>query len=49
MSGIKFLPGVYDDVNAAFIWYEQQTHGLEQNFIDELEDAYASIVEFPNA
>lgn len=49
MNNLRFLPGVYEDINAAYAWYEQQSPGLGQDLIVELEEAYALIGEFPEA
>ena len=45
---ITFHPDVTDDIKGAYLWYENQLSGLGHKFIDELENGYVAIQNFPN-
>jgi len=48
MIYLKFHPSVATEITHSFLWYEKQAQGLGDDFINELEIAYAAIVEFPD-
>src|SRR5699024_4736763 len=47
MVELKFHPSIYQEVQEAYSWYEQQVTGLGDDFIGELEAAYDSIRSLP--
>lgn len=49
MPRFEFLPGIQEEITDAYIWYESKTVGLGDDFIRELESAYASIQALPEA
>jgi hypothetical protein len=48
MLHLKFHPSVTTEITSSFLWYEEQAQGLGDDFINELEMAYAAIIEFPH-
>ncbi len=47
MLPLRFHPDVESEVKASYDWYQEQTAGLGDDFITELESAYTAISEFP--
>ena len=47
MPKLLFHPGVAHDIKASYEWYEEQASGLGDDFLAEVEEAYAAILEFP--
>ncbi len=47
MAGILFHPDVFLEVKEAYDWYENQAYGLGDDFMQELQAAYQSILELP--
>jgi toxin ParE1/3/4 len=45
---ITFHPDVTDDIKSSYIWYEGKIKGLGDKFLEELEDGYISIQNFPD-
>ena len=43
MVELQFHPAVYEEIQAAYSWYEQQVSGLGDDFVNELEAAFESI------
>ena len=48
MYTLEFKSEVYDDIQTAYDWYEQQRKGLGEDFLLSLEDSYAKILRSPN-
>jgi len=48
MLNIIFHPDIEHEVKASYIWYQNQTTGLGDNFLTELEAAYEAIIEMPD-
>lgn len=48
MLHLKFHPAVAVEITRSFLWYEKQTQGLGDDFINELEAAYTAILQFPD-
>jgi len=48
MPELRFHPDIFFEVRASYIWYQEQAQGLGDDFLDELEEAYQSIISFPN-
>lgn len=46
-KGLCFLPGAKQDVNDAFVWYEEKSLGLGLEFLRCLEATIESIQRFP--
>ena len=44
---LRFHPKVSFEVKASYSWYEEQTEGLGEDFLNELESAYEAILELP--
>lgn len=44
---MKFHPQVSEDIQASYQWYQKQALGLGDDFIRELESAYAVISDMP--
>jgi len=44
---LRFHPQVASEIKASYTWYQQQTEGLGDDFLDELEMAYQAIISFP--
>lgn len=42
-------PGVINDTQLEYDWYEEQSHGLGERFLQELEECYMSIETHPTA
>lgn len=47
MANLKFHPEVYEEIQTAYSWYEDQAEGLGDNFISEVEAALESIKQLP--
>jgi len=47
MYTITFKSEVYDDIKAAYDWYESQRVGLGEDFLLTLEESYAKITRTP--
>lgn len=45
---LQFHPEVYEDIKESYDWYENQILGLGDKFIEDLENGYVSIENFPN-
>jgi len=48
MSKLFFHPDVSHEIKESYIWYQEMAEGLGDNFINELEAAYQTIIELPN-
>ena len=48
MLQLLFHPDVAQEINESYSWYQKLAKGLGDNFIDELESAYQTIIEFPD-
>ena len=46
---ISFLPLARDELDEAFLWYEEQVVGLGYEFLDEFDQSVRLIVSFPNS
>lgn len=46
---IKFFPSAQAELDAAFGYYEQQAEGLGPQFAEEIQQAIARILRFPNS
>ena len=49
MPDIIFHPDIEYEVKASYDWYQSQAIGLGEDFLNELENAYQTIVELPDA
>ena len=49
MKRVKFHPDVSMDIKKSYQWYEEQSLGLGEELLDELESSYQAIVDFPKA
>ena len=47
MYNLKFKPEVYNDIKAAYDWYESQRIGLGEDFLLTLEESYSKITRTP--
>ncbi|MBV1915071.1 MAG: type II toxin-antitoxin system RelE/ParE family toxin [Pseudomonadales bacterium] len=47
MPNIIFHPDIEHEVKASYTWYQNQTAGLGNDFLTELEAAYETIIEMP--
>ncbi|MBN2825735.1 MAG: type II toxin-antitoxin system RelE/ParE family toxin [Campylobacterales bacterium] len=47
MKALIFHPDISDDIMPSYQWYQEQTDGLGDSFISELEKAYEAIVYMP--
>lgn len=47
MTDLKFHPEVYEEIQTAYSWYENQVVGLGDGFIAEMEAAFESIKQLP--
>ena len=47
MLELRFHPDISSEVNASYLWYEEQTEGLGEDFLTDLESAYEAIIEMP--
>lgn len=45
---LYYTDDALEDIELAFDWYEEQSHGLGQVFIDCLEQGVQNIIEFPD-
>ena len=48
MQQLKFHPDVALDLKTSYHWYEEQSIGLGTDFLDEIENSYQAIIDFPN-
>ena len=48
MMALQFHPEVSSEIKASYTWYQQQTEGLGDDFLNELETAYQAIIELPH-
>jgi len=48
MNELKFHPDVAIDIKESYRWYEKQSIGLGEDFLDEIENSYQAIIDFPN-
>jgi len=48
MQRLKFHPDVAMDIKDSYKWYEEQSIGLGEDFLDEVESSYQAIIDFPN-
>jgi len=46
---LQFHPDVAGEIRASYCWYQEQAKGLGDDFLNELESAYAAVIEFPKA
>jgi plasmid stabilization system protein ParE len=44
---LDFHPAVSDETKAAYVWYQQQSPGLGNDFLDELRQVFSEIVANP--
>jgi plasmid stabilization system protein ParE len=44
---LRFHPDVVPEIETSYYWYQEQSAGLGEDFLDELETAYQAIIEFP--
>jgi len=44
---IAFLPAAQNELDDAFIWYEEQAIGLGYEFLDEIDQSLRLIVNYP--
>ncbi len=49
MPPLDFHPAVYEEINEAYIWYEEKSEHLGEELLAELEYAYLSIQTMPKA
>ena len=49
VAAARFLAAAYDDVEAAYVWYEHQHAGLGAEFVRAVEAAIAAAFAFPDA
>jgi hypothetical protein len=47
MPNLTFHPDVFYEVKASYIWYQKKAEGLGVDFLDELENAYQAILDYP--
>lgn len=47
MAEMRFHPDIASEVKASFVWYQEKSNGLGDDFLDELESAYQEINELP--
>jgi len=45
---LEFHPEVTNDIKGSYLWYEDKLQGLGNRFLNELEDGYTSIQNFPD-
>jgi hypothetical protein len=48
MPKLFFHPDVSHEIKKSYIWYQEKAEGLGDNFLDELETAYQTIIELPS-
>ncbi len=44
---MRFYPDIASEVKASFVWYQEKSNGLGDDFLYELESAYQEINELP--
>ena len=49
MQNLRFHPDVATDIKNSYRWYEEQNAGLGEDFIEEVENSYQAIIDFPKA
>ena len=47
MLQLSFHPDVGPEIKEAYRWYQAQAHGLGDDFIEELELAFDTVIEMP--
>jgi len=45
---LEFHPEVTSDIKGSYLWYEDKLQGLGNRFLNELEDGYTAIQNFPD-
>ena len=45
MFRLKFHPDVSFEIKASYDWYQEQSDGLGEDFLNELESSYEAIIE----
>ena len=45
---LEFHPEVTNDIKGSYLWYEDKLQGLGTRFLNELEDGYTAIQNFPD-
>jgi len=45
---LEFHPEVTNDIKGSYLWYEDKLQGLGDRFLNELEDGYTAIQNFPD-
>ncbi len=48
MLDIEFHPDVAQEIKSSYQWYQNQTDGLGQDYLKELESSFQTIRELPN-
>lgn len=48
MNTLIFHPAVKSEIKAAYQWYQEQSNGLGEDFLSELDASYQVISEFPD-
>lgn len=48
MLDVKFHPDVAKEIKSSYQWYQNQTDGLGQDYLSELESSFQTIRELPN-
>ena len=48
MAKIIFHPAVAVEIKVSYEWYQNQSEGLGDDFLSELESAYQAIIELPD-
>jgi len=49
VASVRFLPAASAEVEAAFLWYEEQRVGLGSEFLAAINDAVSHVVAWPEA
>ncbi|MEA3352707.1 MAG: type II toxin-antitoxin system RelE/ParE family toxin [Campylobacterota bacterium] len=47
MKPLSFHPDIVSDIKGSYEWYEEKLQGLGDSYLDELEDGYTAIQNFP--
>jgi plasmid stabilization system protein ParE len=48
VQGLQFHPDVFFEIKASYDWYQEKATGLGDDFLNELENGYQAIMEFPD-
>ncbi|WP_081622870.1 type II toxin-antitoxin system RelE/ParE family toxin [Marinobacter gelidimuriae] len=48
MLDIEFHPDVTKEIKSSYQWYQNQTDGLGQDYLSELESSFQTVRELPN-